>query len=232
MSYSEAHVRDSLSLNLGLIEDGLRLVETERHLPNAVGARGFVDVFARDRFGNFVVIEVKRADQTARHALHEILKYAELLQREHGIPAHRLRLMIASTAWHELTVPFSALVRFCPYPLDGFALTVTDDGAVAAVNSVSSLPPSVRGRLSRDSIILLCRDAATRDRVWTDMEPHFGDVGLDDVIGIALDYAGPNADVIWRHGLAVIPGQMPLARAREVGLLQDDESPPTSGRRS
>src|SRR5258708_15501695 len=104
MTYTEADVRDSLAAGLAEIEAGLTLVDTEVPLPNAIGARGRIDILANDRFGNFVVIEVKRADQTARQALHEVLKYAELLTREHGIASHRIRLVIASTTWHELTV--------------------------------------------------------------------------------------------------------------------------------
>src|ERR1700741_2143214 len=109
-SFRESDIRDSLAQQLGAIEPGLKLVDKEVELPNAIGARGFIDLLARDRFGNLVVIEVKRADQTARQGLHEVLKYAELLHREHGRPKHQIRLVIASTTWHELTIPFSGLM--------------------------------------------------------------------------------------------------------------------------
>lgn len=52
---------------------------------------GFVDILASDATGMLVVIEVKRSDSTAREAIHEVLKYVELLQRERGMTSAKLR---------------------------------------------------------------------------------------------------------------------------------------------
>ncbi len=223
MTYAEADIRDSLAACLTDIEAGLTLVDTEVPLPNAIGARGRIDILANDRFGNFVVIEVKRADQTARQALHEVLKYAELLTREHGIESHRIRLVIASTTWHELTVPFSALARVSPYQLDGVTLTVDASGGVVSISPVEALPAVSRGGISQEQLVLLWHDSSRRDAAWDLLEPHLEGYGLTDLLGIALNYEGDSGKVITPYALLLVPGRMSLDEARRLGYL-DEES--------
>jgi len=82
MVIREDHIRDKLADRLTLIENDLCLVGRNYPLPNSAGTRGFIDILARDRHGIFVVVELKRSDKTSREALHEVIKYTELLQRE------------------------------------------------------------------------------------------------------------------------------------------------------
>ncbi len=77
---TEAALRDELATKLFLIEPGLTLIEKEHPLPNRIGAKGFIDILARDRFGNRVIMELKRSNQTARQSLHKIMKYVPLLE--------------------------------------------------------------------------------------------------------------------------------------------------------
>src|SRR5215475_10039187 len=93
----EARLRDMLADRLPLIEPSLQLIGTEYPLPNAQGTRGRIDILARDGHGSWVVIELKRSDSTSARALHEVTKYAELLQQELGLRKDRIRAMIVST---------------------------------------------------------------------------------------------------------------------------------------
>jgi hypothetical protein len=230
VAFREADVRDSLASRLDLIEDELELVDTEVSLPNAVGTRGYVDILARDRFGNIVVIEVKRSDQTAREALQEILKYAELLRREHGHPEHRLRLAIASTSWHELTAPFSALERFCPYPLLGIEIQVDEeDGQVLGSFPVEGLPPSMRGQIGDEGMVLLWTVKEKRDSAWEHVVPALSKLGLQDFLGAEIDYEGDDEKVIYSYGLALVPGRVSEEAGRMAGLLEDGEMAPGIG---
>ena len=103
----EDQIRDQLVTRLGLIEPGLKFLESNYHLRNPSGADGFVDILAKDSSGLIVVIELKRADSTARQALHEISKYTALLASQRGVPVSGLRALVVSTTWHELLVPLS-----------------------------------------------------------------------------------------------------------------------------
>jgi RecB family endonuclease NucS len=84
---AEDIVRDHLSKTVDILEAGLTLIEVNHKLPNNVGAKGFIDILARDKLSNLIIIELKRSDHAARQALFEILKYMRLFRRQHGTPA-------------------------------------------------------------------------------------------------------------------------------------------------
>jgi hypothetical protein len=48
-------IRDKLAQTLEELEPGLTLVEVNHKLPNDAGAKGFIDILARDRVGNLVI---------------------------------------------------------------------------------------------------------------------------------------------------------------------------------
>ncbi|EGO9011334.1 DUF91 domain-containing protein, partial [Enterococcus faecalis] len=72
----ESHIRDYLAENLNFLSDELSLIGKEYLLPNNDGTKGYVDLLAKDKQGNYVIIEIKRSNQAARQALHEIFKYS------------------------------------------------------------------------------------------------------------------------------------------------------------
>ena len=137
MMAKENVIRDKLCTSLEILEPGLTLIEKNHKLPNAVGAKGFIDILAKDRFGNLVIIELKRSDQAAREALFEILKYMPLFRRQHGVPAHRIRCFIISTTWHELLVPFSEFRRVSQTQTDGFWIDVDGAGNILHAERVT-----------------------------------------------------------------------------------------------
>jgi RecB family endonuclease NucS len=70
---TEAEIRDLLASQIDVLERGLTLIEKEKFIPNYIGTRSFIDLFARDPFGHFVLIELKRSNSAARDAIHEVL---------------------------------------------------------------------------------------------------------------------------------------------------------------
>lgn len=135
----EGKIRDDLALRLHLLEPGLSLQQVETRIVNPKGASGRIDVLARDVSGNLVVIEIKRADQSARQAIHELFKYVRLLRDQHGVPLHRIRCFVVSTVWHELLGPFSELCRLGDFDVRGFDISVTDAGVITSLNRVTPL---------------------------------------------------------------------------------------------
>ena len=128
MAPRERHIRDALAQHLDIIEKGLDLVEIEHKLRNPLGAGGFIDILARDRFRNFVIIEIKKSNQSARQAINELCKYMFLFVGQHGIPASSIRCIVASTEWQELLVPLAEFAQSTSSQVEGIRLTIEEDG--------------------------------------------------------------------------------------------------------
>ncbi len=73
----ERDLEDYLSRNLDAVEEGLKLVERQKELPGI----GRLDILARDRNGNFVVIELK-AGQADEKAVGQLQAYMEYLREQ------------------------------------------------------------------------------------------------------------------------------------------------------
>ncbi|WP_372724217.1 endonuclease NucS domain-containing protein [Novipirellula sp.] len=124
---NEAALRDQIANNLTDLEDGLNLIDTEYPLQSRDGAGGRIDILARDRSGQTVIIELKRSNATARQALHELSKYITLMQEQEGLARGELRCLLLSTDWHELLVPYSYFRDVADVDVEGKRLIVGQD---------------------------------------------------------------------------------------------------------
>ena len=129
LNKAEKNIRDYLSKNLTLISSTLSLVETEYYIPEAIGTRGFIDILAKESNGRYVIIEVKKSNQTARQALHELLKYHETLKSRLALKDSEIECIVVSTEWRELLVPFSALTVRTRLALSGYEIGY-DNGVI------------------------------------------------------------------------------------------------------
>ncbi len=140
MVAKEVLIRDRLANNLAILEPKLELIDIEKYLPNPIGTRGFVDLLARDSRGKYVLIELKRSDSSSRDAAHELLKYVEGMKSTLSVREDELRLIVVSTHWSELLVPFSSLAHRAGLAISGYALDVSDDGTPTNAVQVNPLP--------------------------------------------------------------------------------------------
>lgn len=124
MKPTESAIRDKLALNLGVLEEGLQLLDIEKYIPNQQGTKGFIDLLARDKNDKYVIIELKRSNSASRDALHEVLKYIEGLKSNFSLRDSELRVFIVSTEWKELMVPFSSFVKRTSIVTLGFSLEI------------------------------------------------------------------------------------------------------------
>lgn len=122
----ESEIRDILAVNLHVIEDGLILQEKEQYIPNHLGTKGFIDIYAQDIKGNHVLIELKRSKPATRETLHEILKYVEGVKLHFGARDDEVRVIIASTEWSELIVPYSRFLSMANISITGMKLNIDD----------------------------------------------------------------------------------------------------------
>jgi hypothetical protein len=193
----EARIRDYY---LTQIEPGLVLVEKEFKLANPFGAGGSIDILSKDGLGHFVVIELKRSDQAARAALHELTKYVALLKSTLGVRTEQIRALLLSTDWNELAVPFSEYLKICEMPTGGLLLTVQPDGVVTKVEPFTPIEIERPLSISRQQDLFLFVDSANRDSSISGIVEAAERSALKDFAIFMVDYEGVNETVIYPHG--------------------------------
>ena len=200
----EDRIRDYLATQLDLLEAGLRLFATEYVLPNAQGAGGRIDIVAKDRFGHFVVIEVKRSETSARQALHEIHKYTALFRSAHGLGPASVRLMVVSTHWVELLLPLSECVESFPYSVEGFSIDVDPTGIVTRAERLALVPSTAAIAVSREQVVFLFRTLAVRNDALASLAEAARSVRLRDFFLISLDYLGNPSSLECAHAVYLV----------------------------
>jgi hypothetical protein len=183
---NEAAIRDYLASNLDLIEPGLKLVEKEFELPNELGAKGFVDLLARDRFGHVVVIEIKKSDASARTALHELHKYVALLRNNHGLASDKVRCLVLSTAWHELLVPFSEYARSTDYHVEGREIILNNQFIPTALRTVKLAAESMASRICPRHMVYFFHDRGACESALSTIVSEFDQFSVQNYLAFLL----------------------------------------------
>jgi Endonuclease NucS len=184
---TEAWLRDELSKRLDLLEPGLTLRSVEFRLPNRQGASGSIDILASDSYSATVIIELKKSNQTARQALHEIHKYVALLKDAHGLQESQIRCVLASTEWHELLMPFSEFARTAPWAIDGYRLFLTNTGVLDRAEKVIPVAPSAELRLCPEHSAYLFREQTRRDEAVPVLLKLLNDGNIREYLLLKLD---------------------------------------------
>jgi hypothetical protein len=219
----ETAIRKSLAKQLDVLEAGLTLVEEEHRLPNPFGGKGYVDIWARDSQGMHVIIELKRSDDAARDALHEIFKYVALFRMNHGIPAHKIRCMVVSTEWHELLVPFAEFTDRTEIQSEGFQLNVDAGGVPVSAHRVTlpSLPSAVK--LFHQHSLFLFADEAMRDQMARTVDAAMSRLGAEGYLVISVNYSGFDARVMYRFGVYVVPATIRAETGMDIDRVVREE---------
>lgn len=135
----ESALRDLIAKNIHNLKAGLKLLQKEQYIPNRHGTKSFIDLYAKDENGRHVLIELKRSAAASRQAIHEVTKYVEGVKRFFGAKDYEVHVIIASTDWSELLLPFS---RFCfdsSFSVEGIKINLLDYNTDFEVESVIPL---------------------------------------------------------------------------------------------
>jgi hypothetical protein len=227
----EKKLRENLAKKLHILEPGLSLVATEYRLRNPLGAKGFVDILARDAFGCTVIVELKRSDTAARQALNELHKYIALFGFEHGLKGDKIRCFVVSTTWHELLIPLAEFAHSTGYQTTGFQLAVSEQGDVISASVVEMPALAEPLKLFNQHAIYLFKEMDPRDRASGALADAVIVAGVQSCCIVNLDYQGKNNAVIYRYASYVVPGDLPSAEykgleaevRRENEYGEDDE---------
>lgn len=202
--FRETELRRFVAAHLDLIEPGMTLVAEEYPLQNQHGSGGFVDILARDASGDLVVIELKRSDQSARQALHELEKYVALLTADRGIRVDRMRCILLSTEWRELLVPFARFVEHVDFYVVGRHLVIGSDRRPVA-SEVVELPTLTAGlETCPFQLHLLYETREQRDEFARVIPDALERISVEDFITFNLDLGVPDDHVLYPHGTALV----------------------------
>ena len=219
----ENSIRDQLAQRLEVLEPGLQLIAVEYLLPNQVGTKGFIDILARDSFGNRVIIELKRSNQSAREALHQVFKYSSLFRSKEGLTYGQIRSFVVSTEWDELRIPFAEFSRVAECQCEGFELSIDDNGNV--LNATKHEPARIAKpiSISRNHSIFLFREPTVRDNALETITVAFRSIGGEGCFALSMDYKGVNRNVIYRHAVYFVTAAVREDVFRELEDVVSEE---------
>lgn len=213
---TEKDIQQSLASNLDKIESGLELTGVEIPLDNAIGSGGRIDILARDRFGLRVIIELKRSNQSARDAIHEIHKYVALFRTQHQLPTNRIRCIIASTEWSELRVPFSEYVANSVHQVQGVHLFVDTEGNVTATEKVEPVALDSGGEFLLSHLIYFFANKSKRDTKIIELQSELDKRKAHGGVLLEVDFCLANERVIYPHGIYLALSRFPSDVEKEL----------------
>jgi len=220
----ESILRGELATRLDLVEKNLTLLEVEYFLPNAEGASGFVDILARDGRGDLVIIELKRSDQSARQALHELEKYVGLLAVNAGLRIDQLRCFLVSTTWHELAVPFTRYKKHVDFSLTGMRLFLDEEGDLERCEEFVGTPASAGNEICPMYLGMLYENSDARDEASLQVVGLLRGLSICDYIVVDVNHEGNSGKVLYPFGIFVIFAVFSAAVEEQVCILFPEDT--------
>lgn len=182
----EDSIRNHLAANLGFINDKLSLIQKEFPLPNHIGSKGYIDLLAKDVFSNFVIIEIKRSKASSRETVQEILKYVGLLKQNFKARDSEIKIIILSTDWNELLVPFSELLYQTSLDVTGYKILLDDLNVPVGKEKINPVDVSTKRSIARSSFLHLFREDTKRKVCIDYIVTKCHSIGLKDFLLIKI----------------------------------------------
>lgn len=141
----ESALRDLIAQQINKLKPGLTLLQKEQYIPSKHGTKSFIDLYAKDEKGCHVLIEIKRSATASRQAIHEVNKYVERVKQYFGAKDSEIHVIIGSTEWTELLLPFSRFYADASFSIEGIQIDISEDNINFQVQPIVPLP-IVQGR--------------------------------------------------------------------------------------
>jgi len=206
---SEGELQRLVASNIGFLEPGLELLSKEKYIPNPLGTRGFIDLYAKDANSHHVLIELKRSDSASREALHEIHKYVEGVKSHFGCKDGEIRVIVASTEWRELIVPFSRFVADSPISVTGLNIKLLNGNSQFLAEKVALVDKSKERVIAPWHDLNCYNDEGGLARGISEYNKYSLEKGIEDYVLVVLDAAEDFQEkslASLRHELSQIPG--------------------------
>lgn len=211
MGVSEAEIRENIASHLALLDPALKVVAQEHYIKMPNGRKAYIDILAKDEFGCFTVIELKKSDQTARSAIQQLMKYANMLKEKNRLEENNIRCVVVSTVWRELDEAFDEYARVSQYDFKGYSV-VYDPGAPPVFQEIR--PKYIKGDLSplKNFIFFEFFEKEERDKVFCDFFDLLEKIPSCNSVLIKSDYSGDDAAIIHPFGFSWVMFSSDLKR--------------------
>lgn len=179
----ESIIRDHIANNLAEISSDFTLISTEYYLKpvNPSFTKSYIDILAKDKNDKIVIIEVKKSNQTARQAIHELIKYKTAIQSKFCINSNEVRLLIISVEWDELLVPYSEFSN--KYSVEGFKLQLDGNLEIVDIQSVSPIKINkLEKNVSNSQVCYVFKGEADRDNFTRRIRSKVLEIGINDFV--------------------------------------------------
>ncbi|MGI2021617.1 endonuclease NucS domain-containing protein [Shewanella glacialipiscicola] len=191
---SESKIRDKLISNLSIFDMGLELVGKEYFVPNSEGTRGFIDILAKDNYGRYVIIELKRSNSSSRQAIHEVLKYIEGLKENKSLKDDEIVSLIVSTEWNELIIPFSSYVSKFNSEVVGFKLHIDESHNPISVDKIKPIEIQNERVFSHNHTCYFYFDKNSMNAGLKSISDSYLAKGIEDYVLVVLKYDAVSVD--------------------------------------
>lgn len=182
MKRVEETIRTYLATHLTFLSEDLHLIQEEYPLPNRSGTRGFIDILAQDDNRRYVIIEVKRTNQAARQTCQEILKYAALIKHYFGVKESEIRIIIVSSEWDELIVPYSEWYRHTDYLAEGYRISLDERNIPIDKSPIVPVEEASTRNISPFQMCFLSSREETMEEMVKTIERAMTGLGLSDFV--------------------------------------------------
>ncbi|MFT4270433.1 MAG: endonuclease NucS [Pantoea sp.] len=201
MKVYEEEIRENVAKYLNLLDPSLRLVDQEYFIQTANGRVAYIDILAKDDFGCFTIIEIKKSDQTARSAIQQLMKYAGMLKSKYNIEEDKIRCVVISTVWRELKEAFDEYARVSQYEFKGYTVGYQRNKPPVFHEMI---PEYNKGDLSplHNFIFFEFSKQKDRDEAYDDFTKTLSQLPSCNSVVIKMDYEGDDAVIVHPFGFS------------------------------
>lgn len=182
----ESVMRDLIAQNIHKLKAGLKLLQKEQYIPNRYGTKSFIDLYAKDEKGRHVLIELKRSAVASRQAIHEVTKYVEGVKQFFGAKDYEVHVIIASTDWSELLLPFSRFCSDSSFSVEGIKINLSVLNTDFKAESVTPLTITQGRFIAPWHHVYWYTDKTALQRGIDGIEKAYQEKGISDYIIVKL----------------------------------------------
>ncbi|CAI2312974.1 TPA: DUF91 domain-containing protein [Vibrio parahaemolyticus] len=201
MKIKEAEIRENIAEYIKILDPNLKVVAQEHYIKMPNGRTAYVDILAKDKFGCFTLIELKKSDQTARSAIQQLMKYANMLKNKNRLEESQIRCVVISTVWRELEEAFDEYSRVSQYEFKGYSVVYKPNEEPIFQQIV---PKYNSGDLSplKNFIFFEFSEQNERDKAYADFTSTLELLPSCNSVIIKMDYTGDDNNIIHPYGFS------------------------------